>query len=89
MRVDEAMDYLIQEEEERLIDMDTVARSALDRVESAGIIFLDEIDKIAGRESGSSPDVSREECSEIFCPLSKEPPLTPGMEWFARITYSL
>src|SRR5713226_6817678 len=60
MRVDEAMDYLMQEEEERLIDMDAVARAALERVESSGIIFLDEIDKIAGRESGHGPDVSRD-----------------------------
>src|SRR2546426_437914 len=60
MRVDEAMEYLIQEEEERLIDMDQVARAAIERVESSGIIFLDEIDKIAGRESGHGPDVSRE-----------------------------
>src|SRR5215813_12148770 len=46
MRVDEAMEYLMQEEEERLIDMDAVARAALERVENSGIIFLDEIDKI-------------------------------------------
>src|SRR5256712_3419293 len=59
MRVDEAMEYLMQEEEERLIDMDAVARASLERVESSGIIFLDEIDKIAGRESGHGPDVSR------------------------------
>src|SRR5919205_4302376 len=52
MRVDEAMEYLMQEEEERLIDMDQVARAAIERVENSGIIFLDEIDKIAGRESG-------------------------------------
>src|ERR1041384_2946661 len=50
MRVDEAMEYLIQEEEQKLIDMDQVARLAIERVESTGIIFLDEIDKIAGRE---------------------------------------
>jgi ATP-dependent HslUV protease ATP-binding subunit HslU len=49
MRVDEAMEYLMQEEEERLIDMDQVARAAIERVENSGIIFLDEIDKIAGR----------------------------------------
>src|SRR6266699_5452558 len=49
MRVDEAVEYLMQEEEERLIDMDQVARAAIERVESSGIIFLDEIDKIAGR----------------------------------------
>ena len=52
MRVAEALDYLVQEEEQKLIDMDQVTRVALERVESSGIIFLDEIDKIAGRESG-------------------------------------
>src|ERR1700735_2167646 len=50
MRVEEAMDYLVSEEEQKLVDMDHVTRSAIDRVESNGIIFLDEIDKIAGRE---------------------------------------
>jgi ATP-dependent HslUV protease ATP-binding subunit HslU len=69
MRVDEAMDYLMQEEEERLIDMDTVARAAIERVESAGIIFLDEIDKIAGRESGGGPDVSREGVQRDILPI--------------------
>jgi ATP-dependent HslUV protease ATP-binding subunit HslU len=69
MRVDEAMEYLMQEEEERLIDMDTVARSALERVESSGIIFLDEIDKIAGRESGTGPDVSREGVQRDILPI--------------------
>jgi ATP-dependent HslUV protease ATP-binding subunit HslU len=59
MRVAEAMDYLVQEEEQKLIDMDQVTRVALERVETSGIIFLDEIDKIAGRESGHGPDVSR------------------------------
>src|SRR3989440_7396186 len=69
MRVDEAMDYLMQEEEERLIDMDTVARASLERVESSGIIFLDEIDKIAGRESGHGPDVSREGVQRDILPI--------------------
>src|SRR2546421_4499170 len=69
MRVDEAMEYLMQEEEERLIDMDMVARSALERVESSGIIFLDEIDKIAGRESGTGPDVSREGVQRDILPI--------------------
>jgi ATP-dependent HslUV protease ATP-binding subunit HslU len=69
MRVDEAMEYLMQEEEERLIDMDTVARAALERVESSGIIFLDEIDKIAGRESGTGPDVSREGVQRDILPI--------------------
>ena len=69
MRVDEAMEYLMQEEEERLIDMDSVARAALERVESSGIIFLDEIDKIAGRESGHGPDVSREGVQRDILPI--------------------
>src|SRR6266436_3775454 len=69
MRVDEAMEYLMQEEEERLIDMDTVARAALERVESSGIIFLDEIDKIAGREGGHGPDVSREGGQRDILPI--------------------
>jgi ATP-dependent HslUV protease ATP-binding subunit HslU len=69
MRVDEAMEYLMQEEEERLIDMDTVARGALERVEGSGIIFLDEIDKIAGRESGAGPDVSREGVQRDILPI--------------------
>lgn len=69
MRVDEAMEYLLQEEEERLIDMDTVARTALERVESNGIIFLDELDKIAGREGGHGPDVSREGVQRDILPI--------------------
>jgi ATP-dependent HslUV protease ATP-binding subunit HslU len=69
MRVDEAMEYLMQEEEERLIDMDQVARSAIERVENSGIIFLDEIDKIAGRESGHGPDVSREGVQRDILPI--------------------
>lgn len=69
MRVDEAMEYLMAEEEERLIDMDAVARAALERVESSGIIFLDEIDKIAGRESGHGPDVSREGVQRDILPI--------------------
>jgi ATP-dependent HslUV protease ATP-binding subunit HslU len=50
MKVPEALEYLTQEEEQKLIDMDSVARTAVERVEQAGIIFIDEIDKIAGRE---------------------------------------
>jgi ATP-dependent HslUV protease ATP-binding subunit HslU len=69
LRVDEAAEYLMQEEEERLIDMDTVARAALERVESSGIIFLDELDKIAGRESGHGPDVSREGVQRDILPI--------------------
>jgi ATP-dependent HslUV protease ATP-binding subunit HslU len=69
MRVDEAMDYLISEEEQKLIDMDQVARLALERVEGSGIVFLDEIDKIAGRESGHGPDVSREGVQRDLLPI--------------------
>ena len=54
MHVTEAMEYLIQEEENRLIDMDQVTRTAVERAEQSGIIFLDEIDKIAGRERGGA-----------------------------------
>jgi ATP-dependent HslUV protease ATP-binding subunit HslU len=69
MRVDESIEYLMQEEEQKLIDMDQVARAALERVESSGIIFLDEIDKIAGRESGHGPDVSREGVQRDILPI--------------------
>ena len=69
MKVSEAFEYLIQEEEQRLIDMDQVTRVAIDRVENAGIIFLDEIDKIAGRESGHGPDVSREGVQRDILPI--------------------
>jgi ATP-dependent HslUV protease ATP-binding subunit HslU len=69
MRVSEAMDYLVQEEEQKLIDMDQVTRIAIDRVESNGIIFLDEIDKIAGREGGHGPDVSREGVQRDILPI--------------------
>ncbi len=69
MRVAEAIDYLVQEEEQKLIDMDQVTRVALERVESGGIIFLDEIDKIAGRETGHGPDVSREGVQRDILPI--------------------
>jgi len=69
MKVNEAFEYLIQEEEQRLVDMDQVTRMAIDRVENSGIIFLDEIDKIAGRESGHGPDVSREGVQRDILPI--------------------
>jgi ATP-dependent HslUV protease ATP-binding subunit HslU len=69
MKVSEAFEYLIQEEEQRLIDMDQVQRMAVERVEQSGIIFLDEIDKIAGRESGHGPDVSREGVQRDILPI--------------------
>jgi ATP-dependent HslUV protease ATP-binding subunit HslU len=69
MTVDEAIEHLMAEEEERLVDMDAVARAAIERVEVSGIIFLDEIDKIAGRESGHGPDVSREGVQRDILPI--------------------
>ncbi|MGH9492416.1 MAG: ATP-dependent protease ATPase subunit HslU, partial [Terriglobales bacterium] len=69
MKVSEAIEYLIQEEEQRLIDMEQVTRTAVARVEQSGIIFLDEIDKIAGRESGHGPDVSREGVQRDILPI--------------------
>jgi len=69
MKVNEAFEYLIQEEEQRLIDMEQVTRTAIDRVENSGIIFLDEIDKIAGREGGHGPDVSREGVQRDILPI--------------------
>ena len=69
MKVADAFDYLVQEEEGRLIDMDAVNRAAVERVESNGIVFLDEIDKIAGREGGHGPDVSREGVQRDILPI--------------------
>ncbi len=69
MKVAEAFDYLVQEEEGRLIDMDQVTRLAVERVEESGMVFLDEIDKIAGREGGHGPDVSREGVQRDILPI--------------------
>jgi ATP-dependent HslUV protease ATP-binding subunit HslU len=69
MRVSEALEYLVQEEEQKLVDMDQVTRVALERVERNGIVFLDEIDKIAGREGGHGPDVSREGVQRDILPI--------------------
>src|SRR5271167_4048132 len=69
MRVGEALDYLVQEEEQKLVDMDQVTRVAIERVERSGIIFLDEVDKIAGREGGHGPDVSREGVQRDILPI--------------------
>ena len=70
MKVPEAFDYLVQEEERKLVDMDSVARVAVERVEQSGIIFVDEIDKIAGREGGGQgPDVSREGVQRDILPI--------------------
>ena len=67
--VPEALEYLAQEEAHKLIDMDGVAKAAITRVEQAGIIFVDEIDKIAGREGGQGPDVSREGVQRDILPI--------------------
>jgi ATP-dependent HslUV protease ATP-binding subunit HslU len=67
--VPEALDALAQEEEQKLIDMDAVARAAVERVQEAGIVFIDEIDKVAGRESGHGPDVSREGVQRDILPI--------------------
>ena len=69
LKVPEAMEYLIQEEEQKLVDMEAVARIAVERVEQNGIIFVDEIDKIAGREGGHGPDVSREGVQRDILPI--------------------
>ncbi len=69
MKVSEAFEYLVSEEEGRLIDMDQVTRLAVERVEDSGMVFLDEIDKIAGREGGHGPDVSREGVQRDILPI--------------------
>src|SRR5688500_11375234 len=69
LRVPEALEALGQEEEQKLIDMETVARAAVERVQEAGIIFVDEIDKVAGREGGQGPDVSREGVQRDILPI--------------------
>jgi ATP-dependent HslUV protease ATP-binding subunit HslU len=67
--VSEAMEHLVQEETQKLIDMEGVAKAAINRVEQAGIIFVDEIDKIAGREGSHGPDVSREGVQRDILPI--------------------
>ncbi len=69
LRVPEAIDQLSAEEAGKLIDMESVARAAVHRAEQSGIIFLDEIDKIAGREGGHGPDVSREGVQRDILPI--------------------
>jgi ATP-dependent HslUV protease ATP-binding subunit HslU len=69
MSVADAFEYLIQEEENKLLDMDMVTRMAVERAEQMGIIFIDEIDKVAGRETGHGPDVSREGVQRDILPI--------------------
>ena len=69
IKIKEALEYLLEDEEKRLIDMDQVARLAVEKVEHSGIIFLDEVDKIAGRETGRGPEVSREGVQRDLLPI--------------------
>ncbi|WHZ17249.1 MAG: ATP-dependent hsl protease ATP-binding subunit HslU [Nitrospira sp.] len=69
MKVPEALKHLTQEEAQKLIDMDEVVREAITKVEQTGIVFLDEIDKIAGRERTMGPDVSREGVQRDLLPI--------------------
>ncbi len=69
VKVGEAYEYLVQEESKKLIDMDKVVNDALNRVEQAGIIFLDELDKIASRDQPHGPDVSREGVQRDILPI--------------------
>ena len=69
MKVPEALEFLTQEEEQKLIDMDSVSKTAVERVEQSGIIFIDEIDKIAGREGSHGPEVSREGVQRDILPI--------------------
>ena len=70
VKVSEAMDLLIHEEEEKLIDKDEISREAVQRAEQSGIIFIDEIDKVAGKGSGGhGPDVSREGVQRDLLPI--------------------
>ena len=69
MKVPDALEYLMQEEEQKLVDPEQVARLAVERTEQSGIIFVDEIDKVAGREGGHGPDVSREGVQRDLLPI--------------------
>lgn len=69
VKIKEAVEYLLEDEKQRLIDMDQVNKLAVDRVEHSGIIFLDEVDKISGRESGRGPEVSREGVQRDLLPI--------------------
>nr|NIT14813.1 ATP-dependent protease ATPase subunit HslU [Candidatus Dadabacteria bacterium] len=69
VKVPEAMEVLIQEEAQKLVDMDKVVKQAVERVEHSGIVFVDEIDKICGREASAGPDVSREGVQRDMLPI--------------------
>src|SRR3989442_4155205 len=76
VRIDEARRLLVQEEAQKLVDMEEVVAQAIRRAENAGIIFLDELDKIAGREAGHGPDVSREGVPRDLLPIAEGSALT-------------
>jgi ATP-dependent HslUV protease ATP-binding subunit HslU len=69
VKVPEALEILAMEESQRLVDMDKVAKTAIERVEQSGIVFLDEIDKIVGSNSTQGPDVSREGVQRDLLPI--------------------
>ncbi|MFW6131357.1 MAG: ATP-dependent protease ATPase subunit HslU [Candidatus Aminicenantaceae bacterium] len=69
MKVKDAANYFLQEEQKRLVDMDQISKLAIDKVEHSGIIFLDEVDKVSGRESGRGPEVSREGVQRDLLPI--------------------
>ena len=69
VKVPEALEFLTQEETQRLIDMEKVVKEAVERVEQSGIVFIDEIDKIAGRQTGQTPDISREGVQRDLLPI--------------------
>lgn len=69
MRVADAQSYLLRDEQENLVDIEQITRAAIKKIENSGIIFLDEIDKIAGRESGGNPDISREGVQRDLLPI--------------------
>jgi len=69
IKIKEAWEYLLDDEQKRLVDMDQVSRLAIEKVEHSGIIFLDEVDKVSGRESGRGPEVSREGVQRDLLPI--------------------
>jgi len=69
VKIEEAQEYLLEDEQKRLVDMDQIASLAVERVEHSGIIFLDEVDKVAGRETGHGPEVSREGVQRDLLPI--------------------
>jgi ATP-dependent HslUV protease ATP-binding subunit HslU len=88
LTVQEAMKVLSQEEAERLVDMDEVTREAIHRVENSGIVFLDEIDKIASVEKTQGPDVSRGGVQRDLLPIIEGSSVIPSTEWSGQTTYS-